>query len=435
VAQTCGACHTQIRDKYLESIHGQATKEGLQDAPVCTDCHGEHNILAPSNPMSPVNPARLSTMTCGRCHGNILLTARYHLPANRMVTFEASYHGLALQEGRETVANCASCHGVHGILPSSDPRSRINPANLARTCGQCHPSAGKTFAIGPIHVLPSSLAESPVVRWVRISYLILIPLTLGLMFFHNAVDFIAKVVRNVPRRESRETVPRMSLHFRITHWLVMISFPTLVITGFALKYPSAWWARPILIWERKSGFDIRGTTHRVAGVVLIASLLYHFVHLATSRQARAALRQMRPGIQDLRDAAAMIRYNLGFTSERPQLGKFSYGEKAEYLAFIWGTVVMAISGLLLWFINFTLRYFPKWVADAATVLHFYEAILATFSILVWHFYMTIFDPEIYPMDRSWLTGRASAEHLQHTRPAYYAALRRKFAMDQDPPAP
>ena len=118
----------------------------------------------------------------------------------------------------------------------------------------------------------------------------------------------------------------------------------------------------------------------------------------------------------------MFRYNLGLASVRPSFGKFSYAEKFEYWAFLWGTVVMALSGFLLWFNNFTLRNFPKWVADAATAIHYYEAILATLSILIWHFYMVMFDPDVYPMDRAWLTGKTSADHLRHTRPAYYLEL-------------
>ena len=84
---------------------------------------------------------------------------------------------------------------------------------------------------------------------------------------------------------------------------------------------------------------------------------------------------------------------------------FSYAEKAEYLAFVWGTVVMAASGFILWFNNWSLRNLPKWVSDAATALHCYEAILATAAIVVWHFYMVIFDPDVYPMDLSWITGK------------------------------
>ena len=83
---------------------------------------------------------------------------------------------------------------------------------------------------------------------------------------------------------------------------------------------------------------------------------------------------------------------------------------------------MTASGLLLWFNNFSLRYLPTWVSDAATAVHFYEAILATLSIMIWHFYQVIFDPDVYSMEKSWWTGRTSAAHLQRTRPAYYFEL-------------
>ncbi|MBI3670644.1 MAG: cytochrome b/b6 domain-containing protein, partial [Acidobacteria bacterium] len=213
---------------------------------------------------------------------------------------------------------------------------------------------------------------------------------------------------------------RMNLHFRMAHWLVIISFPTLVYTGFALKFPESWWARPLLHWEGR--FGLRGTVHRTAAVVLMASLVYHIVHLIVSRRDRVLLRYMRPGIQDLSELLAVLRYNLGLSHERPTFGKINYAEKVEYLAFMWGTVVMTLSGFLLWFNNFTLRYFPKWVSDAATAIHYYEAILASLSILLWHFYITIFDPDVYPMDRSWLTGKVPAEHLRVSRPVYYLEL-------------
>jgi cytochrome b subunit of formate dehydrogenase len=107
----------------------------------------------------------------------------------------------------------------------------------------------------------------------------------------------------------------------------------------------------------------------------------------------------------------------------------------EYWAFLWGTAVMTASGLLLWFNNFTLRHFPKWVSDAATAIHYYEALLATFSILIWHFYMVIFDPLVYPMDTAWLNGKVSADHYRHSRPAYFRALRRAHLVESAPEPP
>src|SRR5208282_4389267 len=422
VPKTCGACHSEIEKIYTQSIHGQAVARGAPDAPVCTDCHGEHIILAPQNPLSSVSPGRVSFITCGRCHGNEVLDARYNLPTNRLPTYADSYHGLEARAGSQTVANCASCHGVHNIFPSSDPRSTVSPANLARTCGKCHRGAGSNFAIGPVHVLPSSGNEAPVVRWIRLMYWTLIPFAVGFMFLHHFLDFLKKLRRQGPRTDSGEEIQRMNLHFRIAHWLVVLSFPVLVFSGFALKFPGAWWSQPLDMWE--SRFFFRGLVHRVAAVVLLVSLAYHILHLIFVRRDRAIFRYMIPDLADARALSRMFLYNLGLADERPTFGKFNYVEKIEYLAFLWGTAVMAATGFTLWFNNLALRYFPKWFSDAATALHYYEAILATLAILIWHFYTVIFDPDVYPMDRAWLTGKASADHRRHTRPEYYAELRR-----------
>jgi cytochrome b subunit of formate dehydrogenase len=129
-------------------------------------------------------------------------------------------------------------------------------------------------------------------------------------------------------------------------------------------------------------------------------------------------------LQDLRDVLRQLAWSVGRAPSPPRFRVFSYAEKAEYLAFVWGTVIMVASGLVLWFNDLSLRLLPKWVSDAATAVHWYEAILATLAIAIWHFYMVVFDPDIYPMDRAWLTGGADAEHVRRSRPAYYRLLRR-----------
>jgi formate dehydrogenase gamma subunit len=250
--------------------------------------------------------------------------------------------------------------------------------------------------------------------------LVIIPLTLGFMVLHNLLDWLAKLRRHRRPEFGGEHVVRMNLWFRIAHWGVMLSFPTLVFTGFALKYPDSWWSAPFLLWGRHEAF--RGTLHRAAAVVLIAATLYHLVHLALSGRDRKFLLAMLPKVKDVTELIHVVRYNLGRSKEEPQFGKFNYAEKMEYWAFLWGTVIMALSGFLLWFNNFALRHFPKWITDAATAVHWYEALLATFSILLWHFYFVIFDPAVYPMDLAWLNGKVSAGHYRHTRPAYLRAL-------------
>jgi cytochrome b subunit of formate dehydrogenase len=379
----------------------------VREAPVCTDCHGEHRILAHTEPTSPVFAANIPGQTCGGCHSSTRLSQKYGLPLDKVLAFQDSYHGLALRSGQITVANCASCHGVHDIRPSSDPNSHIHPSNRPQTCGKCHPGAGTRFTLGPVHVLPTSNAV-PVLFWIRIIYLWIIFVSVGLMALHNILDLVRKARRlePLPRTEWVEQSERMPRILRWQHGLLMSSFPILVYTGFALTYPESWWAVPLLHWETQLG--LRGWLHRASAVVLMGSLLWHLIYLTWSKQLRQKLGGLKLKIQDIYDVIRLQRYNLGVDPYRPRFGKFSYIEKVEYWAFIWGTVLMTLTGLLLWFDNLSLQYLPKWASDVATAIHFYEAILATLAIVVWHFYWVIFDPDVYPMDRAWWHGRSSA---------------------------
>jgi cytochrome b subunit of formate dehydrogenase len=253
----------------------------------------------------------------------------------------------------------------------------------------------------------ASASNSPVVYWIRLIYLWVIFITIGFMALHNGIDFLHKA------RTDRPVVAplanpgeRMSKALRWQHGVVMVSFIVLVYTGFALKYPEGWWAVPLLSWETQLG--LRGILHRAAAVALMSSLLWHVIQLAISPVLRAKLRGLLFKRKDLNDFFRLQLYNLGLNQIKPHFGKFSYIEKLEYWAFMWGMVLMSVTGLILWFENFALSFLPKWVSDIATAIHFYEAVLATLAILVWHFYWVIFDPEVYPMDASWWHGKPPA---------------------------
>jgi cytochrome b subunit of formate dehydrogenase len=416
VPATCGRCHADILAAYRESVHGEGLARGLRGSPVCTDCHGEHSILAPSDPRSPVFAANIPGQTCGRCHGDARLAEKYGLPARPVTAFRESYHGLALRAGQLRVANCASCHGVHDILPATDPRSHVHPANLARTCGTCHPGAGTAFTLGPIHASATS-GTARAVAWIRFVYLWLIGGVVGAMVLHNLLDLRGKARRAQPppRGTAWETPERMSRVLRWQHGLVMVSVPVLVYTGFALTYPESWWAAPLLRWETALG--LRGWLHRVTAVVLLAALGWHLVGLVVSRRARACFRGFVPSRGDVVGLVRTLAFHLGRRTAPPPRAKVGYVEKAEYWAFLWGSGLMALTGFVLWFENVALRHLPTWVIDVATALHFYEAVLATLAILVWHGYWVIFDPDVYPMDGSWWHGRAPRAHEEERRAA------------------
>jgi|WetSurMetagenome_2_1015567.scaffolds.fasta_scaffold39683_2 hypothetical protein len=150
IAELCGTCHAQAFASFRASAHYAALQKGSAGAPSCTDCHGEHTIQGPQGPGSPVAPLAVP-QTCGKCHADKSAMENFGLPSDRVATYTDSYHGIALKEGDLKAANCASCHENHGVLPASDPASSINPANLEKTCGKCHPKAGKGFSQVKFH--------------------------------------------------------------------------------------------------------------------------------------------------------------------------------------------------------------------------------------------------------------------------------------------
>jgi len=414
VASTCGKCHTGVYNTYAQSIHGQAVAKGVLQAATCTDCHSEHKILAPGDPGSPVFMANVSQEACSRCHADTQLMAGFAMPQDRVPTYEDSYHGLAAREGRQTVANCASCHGVHNIYPSSDPRSTVNKANLSKTCGQCHNDAGSRFAIGPVHVMSKTTPGGRVLDFVKLFYFIVIPVTLGLMLLHNLIDLRRKahVILASYRQEPGQI--RLTLSERWQHVLLLVSFIVLVITGFALKFPHSFWAAPLVHWEH--GFPIRGWVHRIAGVVLMGASAYHIAYLSMKKSGRRWLKDMVPDLRDAKEAIQTVEYNLGHSDQLPRYRRFNYAEKAEYWALVWGTAVMAVTGVLLWLNDWILAHLPHpaSILTISTAIHFYEAILATAAIVIWHFYAVIFDPDIYPVKWTFLTGRGPEHEVRES---------------------
>ena len=133
---------------------------------------------------------------------------------------------------------------------------------------------------------------------------------------------------------------------------------------------------------------------------------------ATTRGAGSSfVRDIFPRRQDPYDVVAQISYNLGLSKHKPRFARFGYVEKSEYWALVWGTIVMAGTGAVLWFENTFIRLLTMLGWDVARSIHFYEAILAALAILVWHLYFVVFNPDVYPMNPAWLTGKLTEEQM------------------------
>jgi cytochrome b subunit of formate dehydrogenase len=410
VPATCGKCHGAVQQTFVESIHGQAIARGNGLAPVCTDCHGIHSIKAHIDPNSSVSEQNIARTTCARCHEGVRLSQEFGVAGNRVSTYLDSYHGLASEGGSEVVANCASCHGVHNIYPSSDPRSTVNRANLDATCGKCHQGVTQKFTQTKVHVDSSKSKDigSIAVRWVRWFYMSLILLVIGDMFLHNAIIWQSKA--RALRAMQNPKMTRMSTNQRWQHLILLSSFIILVITGFALRFPNSWIAE---VLGNGNGEKLRSIIHRVAGVILIGAGIYHIFYLAMCKEGRRLLCDVAPRPRDAFDAWATMRYYLGLGGEKPKFGRFNYAEKAEYWALVWGTALMAVTGVMIWAKVWVGDLLARWWVDVATAVHFYEAILATLAIVVWHFYQVFLDPDVYPMNWAWWDGKMPVEHYRH----------------------
>lgn len=415
LAETCGGCHDQAAKDVEESVHGKAIAEGHRDAPTCTDCHSEHKIVA----LKSSSPMTISADICSKCHASERLNTKYNLPPDRVKTFFDSYHGLAAQYGSTLAANCASCHGVHKILPSTDPRSTIYSTNLVVTCGKCHPGATENFAQSKVHVDVAAAQSDNTIGgkanwWVRRIYLVLIVGTIGFMLAHNGLLFIRKVAARY--HASDYTVERMKRGQRMQHFVLAASFIILAVTGFALKFPDSWIAKAL-----GSNEMFRRWSHRVAGVVLILVGLYHIYYILVRKEGRKLVKDLFPSLQDLRDLIQNIRYLAGLGSQKARIGRFGYAEKMEYWAVIWGTIIMGATGLMIWFKMDVTRFLPRWAVDVALTIHYYEAILACLAIIVWHFYHVIFDPDVYPLNYACWHGRVTPHWQEEEHPLEHAA--------------
>jgi cytochrome b subunit of formate dehydrogenase len=228
---------------------------------------------------------------------------------------------------------------------------------------------------------------------------------IGAMLIHNLIIWRRKAL--IRRDANHRSVTRMTRPQRWQHAALFTSFFVLVITGFALKFPDSWFATVLGMSER-----VRGWIHRTAGVVLIGVGVYHLLYIAFTRDGRRLVADFLPEPKDATDAWAVMRYYLGLSREKPEFRRFTYAEKAEYWALVWGLIVMAATGIMLWAKVSFGNLLPRWWLDIATAIHFYEAVLATLAIVVWHFYQVFLDPDVYPMNWAWWDGKMSFDHYR-----------------------
>jgi len=140
IIEICSKCHSLAekmapygipfnqKELYMMSTHGKLLFKN-KNVPVCSDCHGYHEIYKTQDKMSPVNKTKVSYL-CGNCH------------KTQLENYTKSIHYALVKEGKKNSPTCVDCHGSHGAYP---PGYR----DIDKICGKCHEEARENFLESP----------------------------------------------------------------------------------------------------------------------------------------------------------------------------------------------------------------------------------------------------------------------------------------------
>jgi len=422
IPKLCGTCHAKELDAYSKSVHGREVMEkGSPSAAVCSSCHSPHAVQDPAQ-----DQARIAiTKNCGTCH------------ADRLKTYQETYHGQINALGYAHTAKCFDCHGSHGIQRVGDPASTVHRKNRLETCRQCHVNATEGFTTFEPHGNARDFAHFPLI-WMAQKFMIgLLAGTFAFFWTHTALWFY----REYRERQQRKPRPLVATEavlqgkgkyvrrwgglWRAAHLAFALSLMTLTLTGMPIFYAESTWA-PIVM-HLLGGPQTAAIIHRTAAVcfaaIFFGHLLYVVARIAASWKTFKWFgpNSLIPNLQDLKDVVAMFLWFLG-KAPRPVFDRWTYWEKFDYWAPFWGVTIIGVSGLMLWLPNLTAAILPGWVFNIAAIFHGEEAFLAVVFLFTVHFFNNHFRPDKFPLDIVMFTGAMTLEDFRHEHGVEYQRL-------------
>lgn len=357
----CGSCHKEVASTYFQTYHGKAYILGYLKAAKCSDCHGSHEILKPTDPRSRLSRQNV-VQTCKKCHEGAtkkftgyLTHATHHNRVKYPILFFTFWSMTLLLIGT------FAFFGIHTLL--------WLPKSIARLKGK-----------QKLHI-----SEEPrqYVRFQREDRLLHIFVIIS--FFGLAITGMMLKFAQMPWADVlSKLIGGVSNAGFIHRFCAIITF------GYFI-------AHLVILTIRK----------REAG--------------RTWKEYIFNANSLIPTWRDFREFYQTMKWFLGI-GERPQYGRWTYWEKFDYFAVFWGVAVIGLSGLILWFSELFTRFLPGWLINVATIIHSDEALLAVGFIFTVHFFNTHLRPDVFPMDPVIFTGRVPLAELKEDREREYQEI-------------
>ena len=424
VPKTCGKCHYGIQEAFSKSIHSPLVAKTDKELPVCSDCHTAHAISRTDQPDFKQDIMR----TCGRCHEKL------------SESYFDTYHGKVSKLGSAGAAKCYDCHGSHDILPPNDTNSHLSRKNIVATCEKCHKGSNKRFAGYLTHATHHDPRKYPALF---ITFWGMTALLVGTFVFFGLhtlawlpLSFKEMKLHKEKKKEGQLLFKRFDPIIRQMHFVLIISFFGLALTGMTLKFSYMPWA--VWLSHALGGFKAAGVIHRVCAIIMFTVFIIHLGVVIQRKKNSgktwwnllAGTSSLVPNLTDAKDFLQTMKWFLRM-GPRPTYGKWTYWEKFDYFAVFWGVAIIGSTGLMLWFPEFFTRFFPGWFINVATIIHSDEALLAVGFIFTIHFFNTHFRPDKFPMDMAMFTGKVSVEELKKDKPRYYEELKASGELDKN----
>jgi len=433
VIAKCIQCHDKEKG-FQNSVHGKAVAKGNMDAAACNDCHNLHAIQKVG---AEGEHREFHTKVCLKCHSDDKMMARNNLENVQVKSYMESYHGKNYRLGfPNKVAGCADCHTAHAVLPANDPKSSVNPANLVKTCAQCHTKATPLFTKFYAHGEHNDRKKFPILFYTFISMTGLLVGTFSVFWIHTLLWMFRGFVENREKAarlvsgEVHHVIPEAHKQYRrfnrvhiFMHLLVITSFLGLSLTGLPLKFSDQHWA--VTLMNFYGGSANAGMIHRICagitfvyfGMALMMSI--HFLFIRKDIKGNFIQRlfgpdSLCPNLRDISDVVGMLKWFF-FKGQKPTFERWTYWEKFDFIAVFWGMFAIGGSGLMLWFPEFFGMFLPGWAFNVATIIHSDEALLATGFIFSVHFFNTHGRPEKFPMDFVIFNGQIAKEEMIEER--------------------